>query len=236
MSWDDDTKVYRHESYGTVQVSRRTGGHKVLFQSALKHNHTIALSIRPAEVQRNLNNDWVFSQEPGYIEVEMSEAQWASFVSSIGMGSGVPCTVNYAMTEGFKRMENPPEEGGRGGTREEFTKEFEQTVRERVENVKEAEQMVAGLLDKKGNPTKADLRRLKTLLGSASSGLANTASFILNQFEEQTEKNVEAAKSEFQAHAHQVVRTAGLEALGKDAEDRAKELENRLGNKKDDNE
>ena len=34
------------------------------------------------------------------IEVAMSEAQWATFVSSLNQGSGVQCTLDYSMQDG----------------------------------------------------------------------------------------------------------------------------------------
>lgn len=235
MSFGDDEKVYRHESYGVAVVSHRSGRQKTMFQSALSHQHTVSLSIHPAYVRRHLNNDWVHHDGRPYIEVIFTEDQWARMVSSIGMGGGTPCTINMALTEGFKKMEEPPEAGGRGGTREEFTGELEELVNQRMQGVRDALAKLEALEQKKGAPTKGELRELRNLLSSATVGLANSASFILNQFEEAIEKNVSAAKTEFEAHVNATVRNAGMKALElhRDGEGHVKELESRLRGEED---
>lgn len=81
-----------HPAFGVAVVMRRSGGGRSLFQSDLRHNETISLSVHEATRKRNLNHDWV---HPGreLVEIEMSLAQWGSLVSSMGLGSGVPVTI-----------------------------------------------------------------------------------------------------------------------------------------------
>jgi len=84
----DDT----HPAFGMIGVHRHsvTPG-AVLFDSDIKHGHTIVVTIETASRKRELNRDWIHGGKR-LIEVEMSEAQWASFVSSMNT-SGVPCTL-----------------------------------------------------------------------------------------------------------------------------------------------
>lgn len=81
-----------HPAFAQIHASRvsSTPG-QVLFDSDIKHGHTVRLTINRAVRKRDLNQDWIYGGKE-LIEVEMSEAQWASFVSSMNT-SGVPCTL-----------------------------------------------------------------------------------------------------------------------------------------------
>lgn len=85
-----------HPSFGMIRAARVTGGTS-LFQSDLMHQHFVIVEISRASRKRDLNSDWVHSGEE-LIEVAMSEAQWASFVSSMNT-SGVPCTITSTIED-----------------------------------------------------------------------------------------------------------------------------------------
>lgn len=86
--------VDRHEAFGVASVVRRQGTPCTLFQSDLRHNETIALTISTAERNRDLHTDWTHPRET-LVEIEMSLAQWGSLISSMGIGSGVPVTIRH---------------------------------------------------------------------------------------------------------------------------------------------
>jgi hypothetical protein len=90
---------------GAHRVSSTPGA--VLFDSDLHHQHYVAVSIRAASRRRDLHRDWLHGHEE-YIEVAMSEAQWASFVSSMNVGDGVPCTVERRGREQVPGMPYQP--------------------------------------------------------------------------------------------------------------------------------
>jgi hypothetical protein len=89
----DEYGAETHPAFAQIAAHRgsNTPG-AVLFQSDLRHQHTITITITGATRKRDLSHDWVHSSSIPEIEVEMSEAQWASFVSSVNT-SGVPCTI-----------------------------------------------------------------------------------------------------------------------------------------------
>lgn len=87
-----------HPAYGMIRASRvNNSPGSVLFDSDLQHQQSVVLTISRATRKRQLNRDWVHSDKD-LIEVEMSEAQWASFVSSMNT-SGVPCTLRRTENE-----------------------------------------------------------------------------------------------------------------------------------------
>jgi hypothetical protein len=65
-----------------------------LFDSDIRHQHVITVRVSEARRKRNLHRDWIGDVKP-IVEFTMSEAQWASFVSSMNSGSGVPATLGY---------------------------------------------------------------------------------------------------------------------------------------------
>lgn len=82
----------KHESFGNIQVTRPSG-HAKLFQSPHRHQHFISIQIRHTELIRDLSRDWTFSSGLPLIEINMSEAQWAHFVSSAGIGEKALDTI-----------------------------------------------------------------------------------------------------------------------------------------------
>lgn len=89
--------IESHPAFALIGASRISIGPpgSVLFDSDILHNHTVRIHIKPATRKRNLNSDWIHGTRGEYIEVELSEAQWASFVSSMNVGDGVPCTLRH---------------------------------------------------------------------------------------------------------------------------------------------
>lgn len=82
-----------HPAWGLISAHRSTGSHgTVLFDSEIRHRNTVTVRIATASRKRELSHDWLYREEE-FVDVEMSEAQWASFVSSMNSGSGVPCTI-----------------------------------------------------------------------------------------------------------------------------------------------
>lgn len=89
----EDDLPEAHPAYGVATISR-VSGYKKLFMSSMRHHHWISLSFKRATRRRNLSEDRA-SAEGELIEVFFSEAQWGRFLSSIGMGDGIPCTLSY---------------------------------------------------------------------------------------------------------------------------------------------
>lgn len=95
----DEYGAETHPAFGMVGASRvsSTPG-AILFDSDIRHGHYVVLRISRATRRRDLKHDWIHGGSRELIEVAMSEAQWASFVSSMNT-AGVPCTIVQTETE-----------------------------------------------------------------------------------------------------------------------------------------
>lgn len=68
------------------------GGAGRLFMSPLRHENRISITIGEAEHVRSLSTDAHYAGRQ-IIEVQMSEAQFAQFITNSMNHSGAPCTI-----------------------------------------------------------------------------------------------------------------------------------------------
>src|SRR4051812_19636627 len=90
----------RHPAYGMIGASRVNwaGNGTNLFGSDFRHRNTVRIQIHGADVRRDLSHDWIHADSRrSLVEVELSEAQWAGFVSTLNVGDGVACTIRHVV-------------------------------------------------------------------------------------------------------------------------------------------
>lgn len=172
-----------HPAFGTATVTRASGTPRVLFQSDLRHNETISLTISTAERGRHLNHDWVHPRRT-LVEVEMSLAQWGALVSSIGIGSGVPVTLRR--TESAVRVPDLPYEpriaesvSETKGTVAKLLMEAQETLAE-LEAAVEGKQGARAVRDALRNH-RATLMNAESNAGFAVTSLARAAETLTSQ-------------------------------------------------------
>src|SRR5437868_8231795 len=99
----------QHPAFGMIGASRvsHSPPGAVLFDSDVQHQHYVVVRVRTAARRRDLNRDYLYADQQ-IVEVAMSEAQWASFVSSMNTGDGVPCTLTARGLEPVPGMPYAP--------------------------------------------------------------------------------------------------------------------------------
>lgn len=197
-------KQLQHETYGTLSICRAQGGSHVLFGSSIKHNTYLTISLHTAHVSRELSNDFI-CPDKRLFEVEMSPSQWAEFVSSIGVGKGVPCTIRW-------RDGHLTEQCPFISKREQFDEEFDVAVQTSIDSIKKAVADAEALLQKK-SLTKADREAIISNIQTAYRSISDAVPFIKRQFTEQMDKTVVEAKGEFEAWKNSNIHNLGVQAL-----------------------
>jgi len=203
----DNEKTFDHPSYGMVQFSRRQGNPR-LFASALDtHQHYVTLSIRKCQLIRGDHGDRYYGSIRGdLVEVDMSAAQFAELLTTMNVGMGVPCTVNYL--NGQKVVAPPviPTEAQsvRDGFKESLA-EFAKGLPGKAKKVRE-------ILEKKAL-NKEDRAQVASVIDSVIREMTDRAPFIVDMFREATERVMTAAKAEADAWLTGVVHRAGMKAL-----------------------
>ncbi|MBA1280471.1 MULTISPECIES: hypothetical protein [Pseudomonadaceae] len=202
---------YRHPAFGEISVTKGSvsNGGVELFGSDLKHRNVLTITIRTASSLRLLNRDWI-SSDRDVVSFQMSESQWASFVSAQG-GMPVPITFERRPTDDFKLEMMPGIE-----SRETAQELFDREVRERAEGYLQAsaelvERLQAALEEGKAN--KDTLKELMKLATTLNTGMPNSMSFIREQMSKTMEKIVTSGKIEMEAFVNDLAQRKGLEAM-----------------------
>jgi len=204
----DDEERETHESYGLVRFSRCEGNPGRLFGSSLKdHGSYVSLSLRKAEVIHSLGRDRYYGSMHGdLIEVSLSSAQFAELLTTMNVGSGVPCTIRYF---NGKRLEGPPERPLEvQKVKDSFQRDMSNLVAEAKQVVKDVEALL-----EKNSLTKADRRAILEKVGHVMMCVEHNTPFMLDQFEKASEKVVTTAKAEIDAFVTHNIVSEGLKAI-----------------------
>jgi len=187
-----DDSVTTHPAFAQIGASR-VSGNTALYDSDFQHNHYMTISIRRSELHRGLNRDWHFGREE-IIHVALTEAQWATFVSSPNMGSGVPCTIEYLNGQMIPRLPEPESRV------EQFSEEMKASLDNALDRL---DNLIAGA------KTKAQAEEMRMLRQQLVSNLP----FVAKQFDRHAETTVEKAKQEIHGYMTSLLQRAGLESL-----------------------
>lgn len=183
-----------HPAFAVIGASR-VSGNATLFNSDFRHQHYIVIRIRAATVGRGLSSDWIHGGQE-YIEVALSESQWATFISTLNVGDGTPCTLVWKDGEYLPSIEYVSDR------REQFRGEVNDHIKDAVETIDNM--LATGKYSKKDREALEHVRR--QVLGNLN--------FVVDQFDEHAEKTVERMKHEVEAYLTGAVQRAGLTALG----------------------
>ena len=181
-----------HPAFAMIRAARVTGN-ATLFDSDTKHNHYVVVTIETATRQRSLNRDWIHGHRR-LIEVAMSEAQWAGFVSSMNT-SGVPATLTYTEADGL--LPELP---------------FEPRLAMSMQETRDAADRVftrarEALAAYEAHKTVANLRALRAALDNAGSNVE----FAAQSLSEHAENVVQKARADVEAFVTQKAIALGMD-------------------------
>jgi len=231
-----DQDKREHPSYGTATLCRTHGQFTDLFQSGLQTNQAVTLRICNASVINSggidHGGDHVHSGRT-IAEVQFSPLQFAEFITSIGVGEGIPCTVRYAHGE---NTEAPPKEDAKA---KRAALSFKDKCSDLSTFAHEAEFLIDEILAKGGKMKAADRDQLKTIFKKLTGVATDTGPFLMKQAEEHLRRMTQEAKAEISSHAHATAAITGTqvstttllgEPEGEEAEPVAYDVPATLGN------
>jgi hypothetical protein len=112
----------------------------VLYGSDFTHQNFVRIRVAKSSLRRDLSNDWVHADMSPYLEIDLSVAQWASFVSSLNVGSGTQCTLRT-----MKGMGEIPELPAPASRRDQFRDEAREACKTAFDAIEELRASVADL-------------------------------------------------------------------------------------------
>jgi hypothetical protein len=195
----------RHPAFGVIAVHRvHTMPGEVLFQSDVRHQEYIRLTVHEAVRKRKLHHDWVHAGKL-VCEVSMSMTQFASFIASVGT-EGVPCTIEFtdsgANAPGARPGLNP-------ASRLAFTtEEVRAAAVEAYKGIQEALKAYEETLADKGS---AAVRRaaLGTLRAAVANAVPNVA-YAAKTLDEHAEAVVDNSRADIEAMVVQMAERLGV--------------------------
>lgn len=173
-----------HPAWGMIGASRvsSTPG-APLFDSDILHGHYVVVRLQRTERKRNLMRDFMYGGRRSHIvEVAMSEAQWASFVSTMNVGDGVPCTILTVVNEPMPEVQHEPR------------------LAVSMDEVNSAAEKAVGDIKKRfavylEHKTVANLRALESAIRNAPANI----SFAASSLTEHAENVVQRARADIEA-------------------------------------
>jgi hypothetical protein len=205
LDLEETEKTITHPSFGMVGLSRRSSsGVTPLFGSNIQHQNTITLTIKKAEHNRHLNNDWIHGREQ-LIEVEMSGSQFSDLITSFNVGDGVPCTIRQFnhQTYPYPPYENPIDI---------FQKEFSAKMKNIGINCKSTVEDAVDMLKNKSAINKSDREFLMNAIDRLVTEISSNVPFVSQQFNESMEKTVAQAKNEIETFVNNRITSLGIKA------------------------
>ena len=189
-----------HPAFGQIAVSR-IQGHANLYGSDFTHNNFISIRVSKSELYRGLSKDWPYARDE-IVEVRLSEAQWATFVSSFNRGDGVQCTLRHINREPIPLLPSPKPRI------DEFKGEARKTIGQANQELNDLRKQISEL-----KLAKKQKEELVSKLNRIESAIGSSVDFVLKQFGEHMENTVEKAKIEVEAYINNRITEAGLEVL-----------------------
>lgn len=191
-----DKVEHSHPAFALIGAARVSGGVN-LFGSDFTHRTFVEITLKRAVMERHLSHDWP-SESQQLVKVMLSESQWATFVSSMNMGSGTPCTLDFVLGEQIPLLPRPEDRKAA------FAQEMRETQADAIAKLKGLIEAInaAGLPEKKRKDlvSKAEL---------SIQELGPNTDYVAKQFGKHMEVVTERAKMEVNAYANQALRGIG---------------------------
>lgn len=190
-----DDRLETHPAWGLIGASRVTSSPgAVLFDSDILHRSYVMVRLHQAQRRRSLIRDWLHADRKTIVEIAMSEAQWASFVSTMNVGSGVPCTIDRI---DMKQVPGMPHEPRLVETMDEVSKASEKAIEKIQKAFEEVER----------KPNKANIKTLRHTIEN----LPGNMRFAADSLSEHTENVVQRARADIEAMVVSKAEQLGLD-------------------------
>lgn len=184
----ESRKKLTHPAFAQISA-HRVSGHATLYGSDFHHQNHIRVSIARSELTRGLSTDWPHTGRE-LIEVSLSEAQWAHFVSSLNVGTGTQCTLSHVNREVVPGLPDPVSR----------TDQFGAEMHARQQRALASLALLSGAINEAGLSGKK-AATLVNLVRRAAQDIDGNTKFVADMFGEHMEKVVQDAKAEVNAYA-----------------------------------
>jgi hypothetical protein len=142
------------------------------------------------------------------IEVELSAAQFAELLTTMNVGSGVPCTIRHLAGQGH--IPDPPD------TKIEIDRvqeSFGDRIKDLKDLLKQSKASIQEMFDEKATLGVKSKAQVLEVINKLIMEITSNIPFIIDQFNEATERVVTSAKAEVDNFVTNVIVQTGLTQL-----------------------
>ncbi len=191
-----------HPAYGMLGICRCQGDPGTLFGSEIKTPMSfIRITLSAAEDHWSLSRSW-FHGRKTLVELDMTHSQFAEAITTLNVGSGIPCTIRYLPGEELPRIADDTT------VHDQIKADVKDTANEAVDRIKALHAAIAEAKLPKGVQNK-----LLELARSAAASLDNSLPFVLDQYAEALESMKAKAATEVDAMLMAAITRAGIDVL-----------------------
>lgn len=197
-----------HPSYGQLSIHRQSGGYGALYGSAIDHQETICLSIQRSVKHSSPYHESYFSNMNPLVEVVMSAAQFAEAITTLNIGSGIPCTLKTVRGQYMPRC---PE----SNLAKKANKDLADKMSQFASRFAGGMNKVNNILEKKGAINKGERNTIASVYHNMMTDLKSNLPFLHQCMTEAYEKTASATKADIEAFYMSAITKLGLDTLKK---------------------
>lgn len=203
---DLGSETHKHPAFGVLTVTKPQGGDGAMFGSDVPHYGCIRVEVRAAELRRDLSRDWIHGQDH-LVAFELTHAQWAEFISSVGNGAGTPCTLRFRETAGvlpgIEKVQTKYDT---------HRQEISDAAERRLQKAMDALRAISASVDS-GKTGKTHLRPLIDDALRELDQLPGSVAFVLKSAEQALEKATTDAAIEVESYISASAQRVGFETM-----------------------
>jgi ElaB/YqjD/DUF883 family membrane-anchored ribosome-binding protein len=201
--------VETHPSYAQLSFSRvncSKSDNNTLYGSAIRHQSIITMRIAPSKKHVSNYSESYFAENHPYIEIQMSQAQFAEAITTLNVGSGVPVTLKSMMGKWYPDCQELT-------VQERTQQNLNKQLKQFANKLKEYKARTEEILTKKGTITASEKMELKGTLSGFLTDIQSNLPFLNECMQEALDKNVSAAKSDVESFLMHSITMLGIDAL-----------------------
>jgi len=200
---DKETRK-EHPAFGLVQFTRIQGGSR-LFGSELNSHSFIQLEIKEATENYHLHRK-TYSEGRLVARCDMTAAQFAELLTTMNVGSGVPCTIR------FGKDGHVPDFTDGETVHDLILKDIEADTKGLSDLAAKLEAEAKAILEESGL-SQAKRNRLTCIMAKIRQQIDDNMPFVLDQYQRAVAKTTSAGKAELDAAVTHAAMALGVESL-----------------------
>lgn len=208
MSDQEEYGELEHPAFAMISASRVSTTGMNLFGSNVPCSSLMSVKLFHASTKTENGKEYYYPKEE-IIEVFLSSAQWAEFLTTMNIYGGVPCTIRSIGNEPVACIAPYKDNVSESGR-----KEFKKKMQRIDEAAKTAKRELTSILSKP-SLSKKDREQIMSLVENIGRYYAENAEHALQLFEEQVDRTVVEAKAEISNFYSNFLLKMGGEAFAK---------------------